>query len=105
MSWPLRYSSGSGCRRQRSYHDPVLLDRSHHLDEVLEADGLRDERVHPQVVAAHDILLACGRGKDDDGDAPELGVTFDPREDFSPVDTRQVEVEEDEAGKRRPAAG
>src|SRR3981189_26968 len=57
--------------------EPVDGERLHRRGELLEADGLADERVHAEVVCADDVLLGLGGRQHDDRDAPQLGVALD----------------------------
>ena len=72
------------------------------LDEVAVAGvlgGLLNVRVGAGKVGLKYVLVATGRGQDDDGDRPQDGVRLDVSQDLAAVDAREVEVEEDKVGR------
>src|SRR4029077_18461897 len=77
------------------------VDLTDGFDEVLEVDGLADERVGVQRVAAHDVLFGLRGGQHDDRDHQQLVVLFRLREDLHAAAPGQVDVEQDEPGARR----
>ena len=99
-----RLTSGRSGRavRRRGYGregddgEEEVVDLADDLDELVEVDGLGDERVGMEVVAAEDVLFGLRRGQHDDGDLPQLRVGLDDREQLAAVEAGQVEVEQDQ---------
>src|SRR6202012_4187008 len=87
--------------RQFDQVKPVTGQPLHGAGQLLEGHRLGHERVDPEVVGAHDVLLRAGGGEDHDGDAAQVGSGLDLAQSLGPVLLGHVEVQEDEAGARR----
>src|SRR5208283_4616909 len=75
------------------------------VHEVLEVDGLADERVGVQRVAAHDVLFGPRRGQHDHRDHQQLVVLLQLGQHLQATAPWQVDVEQDESRARRVGVG
>ena len=93
---------------QRHPEQPEEAEVLHRLGELAKVDRFAHVGVGAARVAANDVLVLFRGGEDHDGQVTGALLGADAAEDLVAVDTRQVEVEEDEArargGLRLPCA-
>src|ERR1017187_5236680 len=105
-TWRIRIRvSGIGSAGRLVEKKPVEPDLVHGLEEFVRVHGLHDVAVRAEVIARHEVSLLARRGQDDDGDHFRPLVRLDAPEHLEPVHLRELEVEEDDSGERRPGAG
>src|SRR3972149_108438 len=99
----LNVSGGMASSLPGQLHDcePEVLDRLHHLRELVQVHGFRYVGVRMVIVAPDDVLFRRGSRQDDHGNPLEVGILFDLGQDFAPVLSRHVQIEQDEIGARR----
>src|SRR6185436_12389000 len=76
---------GPGVHRQIYDLEPVARKALNDLTKPSERDGLRDERVHPEVVRSENVLVVPRRGQHYDRYVAELGVGLDLGKRFATV--------------------
>src|ERR1700743_2362862 len=86
--------------RQLDEVKPVAGEALHGGGQLVEGDRLGQQRVHAEVVRAHDVLLGPGGGEDHHRDPAQVGIGLDLAERLPAILLGHVEVEQDEAGAR-----
>src|SRR5690242_2012742 len=83
------------------YHgEPKFLDRSDDLDKLLEIDRLADIAIDMKAIGTKDVFVCFRRGQHDNWNASEILIGFNLRQDLSAILLGQIEVKEDEIGRR-----
>jgi hypothetical protein len=68
----------------------------HHLDELVEVNGLGHIAINMEVVRAENVLFRLRRGDNHDWDAPEGGIGLDFRKNLPAIHLREVEIKKND---------
>jgi hypothetical protein len=81
---------------QLDFRKPEIFDTPDETLELLKVDRLAEVTVGLELITFHDIHFGFGSGQDDSGDAFQVVVSLDVRENLPAILLREVQVQEDE---------
>ena len=87
-------------RRRFVEHQPVQAQDARGFDKLIEIDRFDDVTIDAQIITLDDVALLLRRGQDDDRDFSSPRIGFDLAQHFQAVDLGQLEIEENDFGRR-----
>ena len=79
---------------------PIAGKRLADLDEAIEIGGLDKEGIRAKFVCEVEVAHVVGARKDDNANGLEGGLSAKPSKELMAVHAGQIEIEQDEGGKR-----
>jgi len=86
---------------QLDFRKPEIFDTPDETLKLLKVDRLAEVAVGLELITFHDIHFGFGSGQDDSGDAFQVVVSLDVRENLPAILLREVQIQEDEVRPRR----
>ncbi len=77
-----------------------MSSRANNAEEAIEVGGFVQIAVGVQLVGFANVFFGTGCRQNGDGDQAQARVQFDLAKDFAGIGFGEVEIEEDEAGRR-----
>src|SRR5277367_3525327 len=87
--------------RQLDPRKPEIVEALYHLLPLVEVIRFSEIRVGHQLIAALDISFILGACQNNYRDRLQVWVCFDARQNFTPMQFWQIQVQQDDIGARR----